>query len=107
MSASPPPSASRRDLRLAFSSWPRAFLPGRMAVNTRERSRVALGAALGVLFVALICRPLGSASQALPWLIAPMGASALLVFGVPASPMAQPWAVVGGNTLSVLVGIAC
>jgi len=36
-----------------------------------------------------------------------MGASAVLVFGVPASPMAQPWSVVGGNTLSALVGIAC
>lgn len=34
-----------------------------------------------------------------------MGASAVLVFAVPASPLAQPWAVVGGNTLSALVGI--
>jgi CBS domain-containing membrane protein len=31
----------------------------------------------------------------------------VLVFGVPASPMAQPWPVVGGNTISTLVGIAC
>jgi CBS domain-containing membrane protein len=31
----------------------------------------------------------------------------VLVFGLPASPLAQPWAVVGGNTLSALVGIAC
>ena len=38
---------------------------------------------------------------------APMGASALLVFCMPASPVAQPWAVVGGNVLSALVGIAC
>lgn len=41
-----------------------------------------------------------------PWLVAPLGASAVLVFAVPASPMAQPWAVVGGNTVSALVGIA-
>jgi CBS domain-containing membrane protein len=34
-------------------------------------------------------------------------ASAVLVFGVPSSPLAQPWSVVGGNTLSALVGIAC
>jgi CBS domain-containing membrane protein len=45
--------------------------------------------------------------MALPWLVAPLGASAVLVFGVPASPLAQPWAVVGGNTVSALVGIAC
>ena len=34
------------------------------------------------------------------------GLPLLLVFGVPASPMAQPWPVVGGNTLSALVGMA-
>lgn len=43
----------------------------------------------------------------LPWLVAPMGASAVLVLGVPSSPLAQPWSGVGGNTLSALVGIAC
>ncbi|PIM53314.1 hypothetical protein CS062_10565 [Roseateles chitinivorans] len=42
-----------------------------------------------------------------PRLVAPLGASAVLVFGVPASPLAQPWAVVVGNTASALVGIAC
>jgi CBS domain-containing membrane protein len=29
------------------------------------------------------------------------------VFGAPASPFAHPWAVVGGNTVSALVGITC
>ncbi|SMB48668.1 hypothetical protein SPRA44_670029 [Serratia proteamaculans] len=31
------------------------------------------------------------------WFIAPMGASAVLLFGVPNSPLAQPWSIVGGN----------
>ena len=39
--------------------------------------------------------------------MASLGASALLVFVLPGSPMAQPWAVVAGNTLSALVGITC
>ena len=30
---------------------------------------------------------------------------AVLVFGVPASPLAQPWSVIGGNTISALVGV--
>ena len=34
-----------------------------------------------------------------------LGASALLVFALPASPMAKPWAVIAGNTLSALIGI--
>ena len=39
------------------------------------------------------------------WLMASLGASALLVFALPGSPMAQPWAVIAGNTVSALVGI--
>jgi CBS domain-containing membrane protein len=39
--------------------------------------------------------------------MAPVGASAVLVFAVPASPLAQPWAVVAGNTVSALAGLAC
>ena len=35
-----------------------------------------------------------------------MGASAVLLFAVPASPMAQPWPIIGGNVVSALVGIA-
>ncbi|MBL8265839.1 MAG: HPP family protein [Steroidobacter sp.] len=31
----------------------------------------------------------------------------MLVFAVPASPLAQPWSVVGGNTISALVGVLC
>ena len=41
------------------------------------------------------------------WLVAPMGASAVLVFGVPASPMAQPWSVLMSHTLAALVGVTC
>ena len=38
--------------------------------------------------------------------MASLGASALLVFALPGSPMAQPWAVIAGNTLSALIGIS-
>jgi CBS domain-containing membrane protein len=37
--------------------------------------------------------------------MASLGASALLVFALPQSPMAQPWAVIAGNTVSPLIGI--
>ena len=85
----------------------RAFRPAPIGADWRERVRVMVGAALGVLVTALICSALGGSAAGWPWLIAPMGASAVLVFAVPASPLAQPWAVLGGNTLSALVGIAC
>lgn len=40
------------------------------------------------------------------WLMASLGANALLVFALLGSPMAQSWAVVVYNTLSALVGIS-
>jgi CBS domain-containing membrane protein len=46
------------------------------------------------------------ASSDVPIIVAPIGASAVLVFAVPASPLAQPWPVLGGNILSTLVGVA-
>lgn len=96
--SAPAPAAPRRD-------WLRAFRPAPIAADWRERLRVVVGATLGILVTALLCRAFGGTEW--PWLVAPLGASAVLVFGVPASPLAQPWAVVGGNTLSALVGVAC
>jgi CBS domain-containing membrane protein len=82
-----------------------ALRPAPQAVNARERLRVLLGAGLGILLAGALSQ--ASMAAALPWLVAPLGASAVLVFGLPASPLAQPWAVVGGNTVSALAGIAC
>ncbi|MDE2297680.1 MAG: HPP family protein, partial [Burkholderiales bacterium] len=92
--------------RLAALPGLKAFWPAPVAVDGRERLRMVAGAGLGIVLTALLCHRLGSAS-ALAWIIAPMGASAVLVFCVPASPLAQPWAVVGGNTVSAIVGVAC
>ena len=76
-----------------FSSlpgWMRNFLPAKTAVNYAERFRSCAGALLGILLTgALSVTILGPTSTAI-WLIAPMGASAVLLFAVPASPMAQP-----------------
>ncbi|MBY9067275.1 HPP family protein [Hyphomonas sp. WL0036] len=38
-------------------------------------------------------------------LIAPLGASAFLLFAVPNSPLAQPWSAIVGNTASALIAI--
>nr|WP_246564545.1 HPP family protein [Ancylobacter sonchi] len=42
----------------------------------------------------------------LVWIVPPMGASAVLLFAVPASPMAQPWPAIGGNVISAAIGVA-
>ena len=95
-----------RGVRGRLLSWLRSFQPQPMKVDARERIRVVLGAFVGIGFTALLAH-LAAGGAAHRWLIAPMGASAVLVFGVPASPMAQPWSVVGGNTISALVGVLC
>lgn len=82
----------------------RRFWPTPLVVSHQEKLRMLVGAALGVLFVGVLSRYLGTGMA--PWLVAPIGASAVLVFGVPSSPLAQPWAVVAGNTLSALIGTA-
>lgn len=88
-------------------SWLRTFYPAALQVDGRERWRAVAGAAIGIAFTALLCRWMAGSNPAGPWLVAPLGASAVLVFAVPASPLAQPWSVVGGNVVSALVGILC
>ena len=83
-----------------------ALRPAPIAADGRERLRVVLGAALGIALTAWLSHPFATVDPAgWPWIVAPMGASAVLVFAVPTSPLAQPWAVVGGNTVSALVGV--
>ena len=98
-------AASLRAVRAR--AWLSGFKPARTAVNTRERTRAALGAAAGILLAALVGHELVQIHALELWLMAPLGASAVLVFAVPGSPLAQPWPVLGGNTLSALVGVAC
>jgi CBS domain-containing membrane protein len=39
--------------------------------------------------------------------LAPMGATAYLLFVVPHSPMSQPWPAIAGHALSATIGVAC
>lgn len=40
-----------------------------------------------------------------PWLMAAFGASCVLAFGVPDSPLAQPRSIIGGHLVSTQVGL--
>lgn len=90
----------------AVLNWLKGFKPQQSPVNHQEKLRACLGALLGILLSGFLSAwMLGTDS--LPFLIAPLGASAVLLYGVPASPLAQPWSIMGGNLVSALVGIAC
>jgi CBS domain-containing membrane protein len=86
-------------------SWLRSFLPAPLTVSRREIWLGVLGAGLGLFGTEWLSHlALGELN---PWFIAPMGASAVLLFAVPASPLAQPWSIVGGNLVSALIGVTC
>jgi CBS domain-containing membrane protein len=91
----------------AAPAWWRAFLPARTAIGARERWRAATGALIGLALAGATGLATMGPSAALPWLVAPMGASAVLLFCLPASPLAQPWSVLAGNLVSGAIGITC
>lgn len=85
----------------------RRLIPDLPRYSRREHAASALGAFFGILATGLVSgAALGAGGWALPALIAPMGASSVLLFAVPASPLAQPWSIMGGNLVSALIGVA-
>ncbi|HSB96470.1 MAG TPA: HPP family protein [Spongiibacteraceae bacterium] len=88
--------------------WLQRFAPAPAMLDWRERLRVSCGAILGIALTGFLMQWwLAGATGHLPLLIAPLGASAVLLFAVPASPLAQPWALLGGNTIAALIGVTC
>ncbi|SOZ99936.1 conserved hypothetical protein, CBS (cystathionine-beta-synthase) domain; putative TRANSMEMBRANE PROTEIN [Cupriavidus taiwanensis] len=86
-------------------AWLRTFVPLPVAASRKERLKSCFGALLGLLCTEWIShQTLGGFN---PWFVAPMGASAVLLFAVPASPLAQPWSIIGGNLIAGVVGVAC
>lgn len=84
-----------------------AATPGRMPVIGRIGWLPGtLGAGLGVALAGLAGLAVLGSGPGQIWLVASMGASAVLVFVLPASPLAQPRAVLGGNLLATLAGLA-
>lgn len=71
----------------------------------REWLRGAIGGLIGIGLTAALSRWLLGNDPALPWLIAPMGASTVLLFAVPASPFARPWPVLGGHLVAGMIGL--
>jgi len=65
-----------------------------------------IGAFFGIGAVAFVNYNLLSESD-LIMLIGSFGASAVLLYGAPKSPLAQPRNLLGGHVISALIGVAC
>lgn len=76
------------------------------AIPLTERLKVALAAFIALFIVTYTSMQLADmASTAV--LLASMGASSVLLFGLPNSPLAKPWSFVGGHLISGTVGLLC
>ncbi|WP_436915773.1 HPP family protein [Acinetobacter gandensis] len=89
----------------AKSAWLNTLKPNFKVLPLKDRILCGVGALLGLGLSSFISwLALGDLNA---WYIAPMGASSVLLFAVPASPLAQPWNMVVGNTLAALIGVTC
>ena len=84
---------------------PLPFVPILAGATLRDRLFACVGGLIGVALTCLVSTVALRGAAPLPLLVAPIGASAVLIFAVPASPLAQPWSVLGGNVVSALVGV--
>lgn len=75
-------------------------------ISPSEKLVSSLGGALAILALIAISTcalPAGGA----PAIITSMGASAVLLFGMPHGQLSQPWPVLAGHGISALIGVLC
>jgi len=75
-------------------------------LSRAERWRSTLAGFFGLLLFegVLFVLPLGAEEKRI---LAPLGATSVILFALPHSPLAQPWSVIGGLLLSAPLGYAC
>ena len=66
-----------------------------------------IGSFFGILMIAFIGSLAGLVGNDAIFLIGSFGASAVLIYGTPTAPFAQPRNLVGGHIISAIVGVLC
>lgn len=85
--------------------WLNTLKPNFKVLPLKDRLLCGIGALIGLAVSSLLSLWILGDFKA--WYIAPMGASSVLLFAVPASPLAQPWNIMVGNTIAAVVGVTC
>nr|WP_218954179.1 HPP family protein [Acinetobacter sp. YH01022] len=100
-----PQNNKRRAVFHSRLEWLNTLKPNFKILPLKDRLLCGLGALLGLTLSSFISWwVLGDINA---WYIAPMGASSVLLFAVPASPLAQPWNMVIGNIIAGVIGVTC
>ncbi|HAQ88218.1 MAG TPA: HPP family protein, partial [Pseudomonas sp.] len=88
-----------------LNNWLRSFFPVPLSVGPKEWLRAVIGVGLVVLPMVSVGLWLFGGPVTLH-IVAPAGASAVILFSASSSPFAQPWSVFGGNLIAVTIGVA-
>jgi CBS domain-containing membrane protein len=75
-------------------------------ISHRRMLLSASSAFIAIALVTLVSQ-LSLRVSDIPFIVASMGASAVLLFVIPTSTLSSPWAFTGGHLISVTVGITC
>lgn len=81
----------------------RSFMPHIAPIPLGEKVRSGIAGGVAIFLLALALKYLPHDTYPL-MMIASMAASAVLLFAVPHSPLAQPWNLIGGHLISALAG---
>lgn len=84
-----------------------ALKPAPFQINNAERVRALTGAGLAILITAQISQWITGDALHAYWMVGSLAATALLIFLLPGSPLAQPYAAILGNTVGACVGVLC
>ena len=87
-----------------MNTFLRLFMPPANTVSLKEKLLSGFASLLAIALV-LFSSHFFLPANDIPWVVASMGASAVLLFAVPLGPLSQPWSFVGGHLLSGLVGV--
>ncbi|MCP4702273.1 MAG: HPP family protein [Gammaproteobacteria bacterium] len=78
-----------------------------LSPNTHHEKIIsAIGGGIGIFCVYIVSTWFVGIEEAV-YIVPSIGASAVLLFAVPHSPLAQPWNVFGGHFISATAGVIC
>ncbi len=89
-------------LPVYISRW----LPEQNELSAKSILLSSFSALIAIAIIGLVSQ-YSLSGYNVPIMAASMGASAVLLFVVPTSPLAHPWSFVGGHLVSALVGVSC
>lgn len=75
-------------------------------IHFTAKIRVALAAFIALFLIAWVSLQVAAQTGAV-FLLASMGASAVILFALPASPLAKPWNFIAGHLIPACIGLAC